>query len=87
MCLKLGNYGYTFQFKTDVILNKTIPKMVKYFVPMPEIILIIQLKASPTDINIIQGYASTAYKLEPEIDKLYQSFAYYKKASNKYRYG
>lgn len=47
-------------------------KSVKNFIPISSRIILVQLLATPVDVNIIQVYAQTADKKENEIEEFYQ---------------
>ena len=55
-----------------IILDQTSRKSVKKFVPISDRIALIQIKAHPKHINIIQAYAPTAEKPEQEINLFYK---------------
>lgn len=56
-----------------IILTKKMNAYVCNFIPITERVMLIQMKARPVDINIIQVYAPTADKEEQEIQDLYNS--------------
>lgn len=53
------------------VLNKKTAQCVKAFIPISERITLIQMKASPVDINIIQIYAPTLDREDEEVENMY----------------
>uniref|UniRef100_A0A8D8T8A4 Craniofacial development protein 2 n=1 Tax=Cacopsylla melanoneura TaxID=428564 RepID=A0A8D8T8A4_9HEMI len=56
-----------------IIMTKEMSKSVDNFIPVSARVMLIQLKARPIDINIIQIYAPTTEGTEEEVEELYNS--------------
>ena len=66
-----------------IIMDPKSKRAVKRFVPISDRIILIQIKAYPKHLNIIQVYASTAQKPEHEINIFHKSIKDLLKISNK----
>ncbi|KAI5708046.1 hypothetical protein M8J77_015361 [Diaphorina citri] len=56
-----------------IIVSKTIANSVTNFIPFSERLILIQISATPVNLNIIQVYAPTADKPDTEVEELYNS--------------
>uniref|UniRef100_A0A8D8Y176 Craniofacial development protein 2 n=3 Tax=Cacopsylla melanoneura TaxID=428564 RepID=A0A8D8Y176_9HEMI len=56
-----------------IILTKKMAGYVSNFIPVSDRVMLVQMKARPVDINIIQVYAPTADKGDEEVLELYHS--------------
>uniref|UniRef100_A0A8D8Z356 Craniofacial development protein 2 n=1 Tax=Cacopsylla melanoneura TaxID=428564 RepID=A0A8D8Z356_9HEMI len=72
------------EYGVGMILSKKIGRCVKSFTPISPRVMLVQLKGSPIDINIIQIYAPTADKDDAEMHELYSSIEAILKTLNKH---
>lgn len=56
-----------------MIMTNRIARCIRNFVPVSPRVMLVQFRASPVNINIIQVYAPTADKQDEEIEELYHS--------------
>lgn len=56
-----------------MIMTNKMARCISNFIPVSPRVMLVQLQASPVNINIIQVYAPTADKDEQEIEELYHS--------------
>ena len=62
-----------------LILDKETSKSIKGYWGVSDIVLLVELKGSPLDINIIQVYSPTPASTEEELDNFYKEFETAKK--------
>ena len=68
-----GTDNNRYENGVGVIITKQMARSVKNFTPISERVLLIQLVATPVNINIIQVYAPTADKPDEEMGEFYRS--------------
>lgn len=68
-----GSTTGTHEYGVGIILADKMAKSVKNFIPISSRVILVQLLATPVDVNIIQVYAPTADKEENKIEEFYQS--------------
>lgn len=56
-----------------IILTKKMARCVDNFIPISPRVMLVQLRASPVNINIIQVYAPTSDRTDEEVEELYTS--------------
>ncbi|KAL1447016.1 hypothetical protein WDU94_015647 [Cyamophila willieti] len=56
-----------------IIMTREVAKAVDNFIPVSDRVMLIQLKAQPIDMNIIQVYAPTTDGADEEVEELYNS--------------
>uniref|UniRef100_A0A8D8ZLR6 Craniofacial development protein 2 n=1 Tax=Cacopsylla melanoneura TaxID=428564 RepID=A0A8D8ZLR6_9HEMI len=61
------------EYGVGLILTKEIAKCVDNFIPVSCRVMLVQIKAKPVDLNIIQVYAPTSDATEEEIEDFYSS--------------
>lgn len=60
-----------YEYGVGIIMHKSVAQNVSNFVPVNERIMLIQLKAIPANVNIIQVYAPTSEHEEEDINNFY----------------
>ena len=64
-----GSTTGTHEYGVGIILAEKMAKLIKNFIPISSRAILVQLLATPVDVNIIQVYAPTADKEENEIEE------------------
>lgn len=60
-----------YEHGVGIIIHKSVAQNVSNFVPVNERLMLVQVKANPANINILQVYAPTSDYSETEIDNFY----------------
>lgn len=68
-----GSTTETHEYGVGIILAEKMVKSIKNFIPISSRAILVQLLATPVDVNIIQVYAPTADKEDNDIEEFYQS--------------
>uniref|UniRef100_A0A8D9ASD9 Craniofacial development protein 2 n=1 Tax=Cacopsylla melanoneura TaxID=428564 RepID=A0A8D9ASD9_9HEMI len=61
------------EYGVGMILTKEMAKYISNVVPVSERVMLVQLRATPVDINIIQVYAPTTDRSDEELEEFYNS--------------
>ncbi|KAL4120152.1 hypothetical protein QTP88_012883 [Uroleucon formosanum] len=63
----------THEYGVGIILAEKMAKSIKNFIPISSRAILVQLLATPVDVNIIQVYARTADKEDNDIEKFFKA--------------
>ncbi|CAG9828488.1 unnamed protein product, partial [Diabrotica balteata] len=68
-----GSLDGKLEHGVGVIITRKISRCILNFVPVSNRVILLQIRANPVNVNIIQIYAPTADKDDEEVETLYQS--------------
>lgn len=66
-----GTTNGKYEYGVGIIMKKTIAKHVTNFIPISERIMLLQVRATPANLNLIQVYAPTCQHGEDEVEEFY----------------
>lgn len=72
------------EYGVGIILNKRMAQCLKSFTPISERVMLIQMKSTPVDINIVQVYAPTLDAEDEEIETMYTAISSIMKSLKKH---